>query len=516
MLKPAHKASALVAAASATALVFAGAAVADPPADRGPDPAKFSKKFRAAVTPEAIGAHLDAFQAIADEHGDRASGNPGYAASRDYVVQKLRAAGYTPRVQTFDFPFFSENQPSVLEQVSPDATTYPTTDFSVMSFSGAGDVTADVVAVDTDATATNTSTSGCEAEDFAGFPAGAIALMQRGSCAFGDKAANAEAAGAAAAVIFNRGTAGAEGDIGGTLGQVVGIPVVGSSFAIGQDLADPAGTVARVFTDTTNEIRTTYNVTAETAKGNPHNVVMAGAHLDGVEGAAAINDNGSGSATILAVAEQLARQKKITNKVRFAWWGAEELGLLGAQHWVYDLYENNPSALEDIAMYLNFDMIGSPNYVRFVYDGDNSLGTGVQGPEGSAQIEDLFTDYFTSQGLASEETEFSGRSDYGPFLEVDIASGGLFTGAEGVKTEEQAAEYGGTAGEWYDPCYHQVCDDRSNISEDAIDEMSDAVAHAVYTMSQSTALVNGEGKVRGPKPQPEAPQVQESHGQRMQ
>ena len=97
-----------------------------------------------------------------------------------------------------------------------------------------------------------------------------------------------------------------------------------------------------------------------------------------------------------------------------------------------------------------------------------------------------------------------------------MPSGGLFTGAEGVKTEEQAAEYGGTAGEWYDPCYHQVCDDRSNISEDAIDEMSDAVAHAVYTMSQSTALVNGEGKVRGPKPQPEAPQVQESHGQRMQ
>jgi Zn-dependent M28 family amino/carboxypeptidase len=504
MSKPAHKAAVLIAGASATALVCAGAAVAGPPADRGPDPAQFSKKFRAAVTPEAIGAHLDAFQAIADEHGDRASGNPGYDASRDYVVEKLRAAGYSPQVQSFTFPFFSENSPTVLEQVTPDPTSY--TDYSVMSFSGSGDVTAAVVPVDTAATATDASTSGCEAEDFAGFPAGAIALMQRGSCAFGDKASNAEAAGAAAAVIFNRGTPGAEGDIGGTLGHVVGIPVVGSSFAIGQDLADPAGTTAHVVTDTTNETKTTYNVIAETAKGDPNNVVMAGAHLDSVDGGAGINDNGSGSAAILAVAEALAKEKKITNKVRFGWWGAEEAGLLGSQHWVYDQYDNNPGALEDISMYLNFDMIGSPNYVRFVYDGDNSMGGGVEGPDGSAQIEQLFTNYFASQGLASEETEFSGRSDYGPFLDVGIASGGLFTGAEGVKTAEQAATYGGTAGEWYDPCYHQACDDRSNISESAIDEMSDAVAHAVYTLSQSTALVNGEGKVRGPKA-PAAPTV---------
>ena len=350
-------------------------------------------------------------------------------------------------------------------------------------------------------------TSGCEAGDFAGFPAGAIALMQRGTCAFGDKASNAEAAGAAGAIIFNRGTAGNEDLINGTLGHVVGIPVVGTSFAIGKDLADPAGTTAHVKTDTTNETRTTYNITAETAKGDPNNVVMAGAHLDSVHDGPGINDNGSGSATILTVAEQLAKEKKLTNKVRFAWWGAEELGLLGAQHWVYDMYDNNPSALEDIAAYLNFDMIGSPNYVRFVYDGDNSTGEGADGPEGSAQLEKLFTDYFNSQGLASEPTAFDGRSDYGPFLEAGIAAGGLFTGAEGVKTPEQAAIYGGTAGESYDPCYHQECDDRSNISVKAIDEMSDAVAHSVYTLAQSTALVNGKGKVKGPKP----PKVQENH-----
>ena len=508
MFRPAHKATAAIAAVASTALLLTGTVATSQAAK---DPSKDSRKFRAAVTPAAVGAHLDAFQAIADEHGDRASGGPGYAASRDYVVKKLRAAGYTPQVQTFDFPFFSENSPSELAQVTPDATTYSADDFSVMSFSGAGDVTNTVVPVDTTVTPTDTSTSGCEAADFANFPAGAIALIQRGSCDFGLKAANAEAAGAGAVVIFNRGTAGNTGDIGGTLGRVVGIPVVGASFAIGQDLAAPAGTTARVKTDTTNETRTTYNITAETRKGDPNNVVMAGAHLDGVHDGPGINDNGSGSATILTVAEQLAKEKKITNKVRFAWWGAEELGLLGAQHWAYDQYDNNPEALKDIAMYLNFDMVGSTNYVRFVYDGDNSTGEGVEGPEGSAQIEKLFTNYFDSQGLASEPTAFDGRSDYGPFLDVGVASGGLFTGAEGLKTPEQAATYGGTAGEPYDPCYHQACDDRSNISEKAIDEMSDAVAHAVFVMSQSTALVNGKGKIKGPKP----PKVQETRSHAM-
>ena len=103
-------------------------------------------------------------------------------------------------------------------------------------------------------------------------------------------------------------------------------------------------------------------------------------------------------------------------------------------------------------------MVGSPNYVRFVYDGDGS-GEGPAGPPGSAQIEQLFTSYFASQSLASEPTAFDGRSDYGPFIAVGIPAGGLFTGAEGVKTAAQAAVYGGTAGVAYDPCYHQACDD---------------------------------------------------------
>ena len=192
---------------------------------------------------------------------------------------------------------------------------------------------------------------------------------------------------------------------------------------------------------------------------------MAGAHLDSVQDGAGINDNGSGSAALLEVAIQLTKQKP-TNTVRFAWWGAEESGLLGSEHYVANL---TPEEREAIALYLNFDMIGSPNFMFGVYDGDNSSGTAPPGfiPPGSAEIEDVFESFFADRGLAFNDTEFSGRSDYGPFIAVGIPAGGLFTGAEGVKTAAQAEAYGGVAGAAYDPCYHQFCD---NLRGDGQDE----------------------------------------------
>ena len=375
-------------AVAATAVVCASALVlTSTGAVAAKDPSVESKQFRKAVTPGGIGLHLDALQKIADANdGTRVSGSPGYKASRDYVVKTLRAAGYKPTVQTFQFPFFSENAPSQLTQLTPDATTYTDpAQFSVMDYSGSGDVSAAVVPVDTTFVGSSTSTSGCEAADFAGFPSGAIALMQRGTCSFAIKVANAEAAGAGAALVFNRGVS-VDGDDGtGTLAGTLGepgteIPALGLSFAAGVDLGSPSGTTARVVTDTTNEVRTTYNVVADTKKGNPDRVVMTGAHLDSVEAGPGINDNGSGTATILEMAEQLAKVKKLKNKVRFAFWGAEEYGLLGSEHYVNDLVENDPDTLAEIGAYLNFDMVGSPNFVRFVYDGDNSLGADIDTP----------------------------------------------------------------------------------------------------------------------------------------
>jgi Zn-dependent M28 family amino/carboxypeptidase len=183
------------------------------------------------------------------------------------------------------------------------------------------------------------------------------------------------------------------------------------------------------------------------------------------------------------------------NAVRFAFWGAEESGLIGSQHYIDSLTRQE---LNDVEAYLNFDMVGSPNFVRFVYDGDGSA-FGTKGPSGSGHIEGTFVDFFASMGLESEPTEFDGRSDYDAFINVGIPAGGLFTGAEGIKTEEEAAIYGGTAGEAYDPCYHLACDTYDNNSDVGLDQMSDAIAHAtlVYAMTTSSVNGTGNGKAKG-------------------
>jgi hypothetical protein len=259
---------------------------------------------------------------------------------------------------------------------------------------------------------------------------------------------------------------------------------------------------AMIAASTESEIRQTWNVHADSKTGAQARMVQAGAHLDSVVPGPGINDNGSGSAALLEVAEQMANVRT-ANRVRYSWWGAEELGLLGSEHYIDDLAENHPSKLRKIQLYLNFDMVGSPNYALFVYDGDNSafpVGPGAaEGPEGSAQIEKAFHDYFESQGLPSAETPFSGRSDYGPFIAQGIPAGGLFTGAEGVKTASQAALFGGTAGEAYDPCYHQACDTIDNVSEAAIDANSDAIAHVLHTyaMDLSSLREPVQGQVHG-------------------
>jgi Zn-dependent M28 family amino/carboxypeptidase len=493
---------ALGAAAVTTALVASTLALTTTTASG--DPVSETRAIRKAVTLAGVREHQQAFQDIADDNdGTRASGTDGYDASADYVAQRLQAAGYTVTRQPFQFPFFEQLSPSLFERVAPAPTTYVEgQDFFTMSYSGSGDVTAPVQAVDLVLPASptpNTSNSGCEASDFAGFVPGNIALMQRGTCPFGVKAVNAQAAGAAAVIIFNEGQPGRTDALGGTLGAPVAIPAVDTSFAIGADLALQAGTAVRVQTDTLSELRDTENLIAETS-GDSHHVVLVGAHLDSVAPGPGINDNGSGSAAILEIAEQFKRLGlQPRNQVRFVWWGAEELNLLGSQFYVNDLTEGEA---EDIALNLNFDMLGSPNFVRFVYDGDNSafpVGPGAaDGPEGSGEIERVFTDYFASQGLASSETPFSGRSDYGPFIAIGIPAGGLFSGAEGVKTAAEQAVYGGTAGAAYDPCYHQACDTFDNNSNTALHQLSDAAA-------QATLLFAKRNFVRRPLVDPATP-----------
>jgi aminopeptidase Y len=451
------------------------------------------KKLLECVTLEGVREHQAALQAIADaNNGIRVSGSPGYDASVAYAAGVFEAAGYDVTVQPFQFQTFITLSPSVLEQVAPAPAGSIAN--SVLAYSGSGDVTAAVTAL---AAPPADATPGCEAADFAGFPAGNIALISRGACTFAIKATNAYNAGASGVVIYNN-TAGV---INGTLGNgfTLDIGVTSVTQAVGQQLAATPGLVMRLKTDTFRGIATTYNVLAESTGGDPGNVVMVGAHLDSVNAGPGINDNGSGSAAILETAQQMANVKP-RNKVRFALWGAEESGLVGSTYYV-----NNLSAADraKISLYLNFDMIGSPNHVFFVYDGDDSdlVGAGP-GPAGSAAIEKVFESFYGSRGLPFKGTDFSGRSDYGPFIAQGIPSGGLFTGAEGIKTAAEAALWGGTAGQPYDPCYHLACDTYANNNDVALDANADGVAYATLQFAQNTSAVNGAKGKGNFKPDP--------------
>ena len=441
--------------------------------------------------------HQEALQAIADANdGNRFSGFSGYNESVDYVVEQLTRAGYQPTTQQFDYLAFEVIGPSALQQVAPATITYVEgVDFGVITQSDPGDVTAAVTAVDLQLGLGNTSTSGCEAADFAGFPDGNIALLQRGTCTFEVKAENAAATGAIGIVIFNQGETADPGRQGIpavtlTANNTSGIPVLGTTYALGAQLAQTTGLRMRVFANTLRSTQTTYNVFAETSSGDDRNVVMAGAHLDSVLAGPGINDNGSGSAVLLEVALQLANVRP-QNTVRFAWWGAEESGLVGSTNYVNGLSQ---AQKDDIALYLNFDMVGSPNYVLMTYDADQSTfapPAGVTIPPGSAAIEDVLESYYTYAGEPYDDTQFSGRSDYQAFINNGIPSGGLFTGAEVTKTPAQVAIWGGTAGAQFDPCYHAACDTFDNVSTHALDVNSDAIAFAVLTFAYSTESVNG-------------------------
>lgn len=479
----------LIATATISLVALTGSLAAGSPALAAKKSDEPHSRLAKAVKLKAIRQHQANLQTIADFNGGtRVIGSDGYEISVKYVIDQLERAGYEPERQEFTVDTFVQRGPSSLSQTAPTPETFTEhEDFDTMTFSGSGEVSsAPAVAVDTDS-----ASSGCEPEDFADFTAGAVALIKRGTCTFEAKAANAQDAGAAAVVIYNDGaTPDRTGLISGTLGRPFTLPVLEATFDLGNTLVGRVDQGLRLSleTDTAVEQRTAYNVIAETKRGRADNVVVVGGHLDSVEAGPGINDNGSGSATILEAAKQIHKLPKVNNKVRFIFFGAEEEGLLGSAHYVDSLSQ---AERDKIALMLDFDMLGSPNFVRFVYDGDDSLGIGSNPPPGSGAIEKTFNDYFAGRNLPTEPTAFDGRSDYGPFIAVGIPAGGLFTGAEGIKTPEEVEVYGGTAGEQYDPCYHQACDTFDNVSLTGLDQMADGVAATVETFAESTLPVNG-------------------------
>ena len=446
--------------------------------------------FRKAVTVDGIRTHLTAFSTIANQYGGiRASFDATHTAAAEYVVARLAAAGFTATVQTFQFDYGGDLTPPEFSRISPSARTFtPVRDFNTMTYSGSGEVTAGVYPIDLlipAAPQSNSSTSGCEAGDFLGFPAGGIALMQRGNCAFRVKAENAANAGAVGAIIMNEGNTPERRLVyGGDLSAPsVTLPVIATSYDIGVELAGSPGAVVRIKVNASFQAVTSSNVIAETADGDANNVVVVGASLDGRFGPA-INAT-SGSAALLEIARVYAAQERSSrNHLRFVWFGAHPEGLAGASYYVNQLTAGERAKIRAM---IEIGPIGSPNFGRFVFDGDQA-GTLLSLPPNAAvdgasgTIETLFNDYFATSQLAVNSTAW--QMNARPFREVGIPVGGIMTGTSETKTAQQASMFGGTAGIDFDPCFSQRCDGLANPSNSALDQMSDAAAHMVLILAR--------------------------------
>ena len=324
--------------------------------------------------------HVQALQEIADAYeGNRAAGTPGYDRSAEYVANQLRNAGYKVRLEEFTFPFFDEQSPPLLVAgpTHPSPYTPPSDALRTLRNSGSGEVTARLQGIDLNLNEDRLlpSTSGCEREDFAAFVPGHVALIRRGTCPFQLKVEHAQAAGAAGVIIMNQGIEGQTGAFAGHLSTPATIPVLGVATDVGLRLAaatqEANGSEVHLKIEAETGTRSTHNVIAErdTMSGS---FVVVGAHLDSVSEGPGMNDNASGSAAVLEAALRLAGEPAAGMPIRFAFWGAEERGLLGSRHHLSVLPEEERRR---IGLYINLDMVGSPNFGRFIqHTSENSSG----------------------------------------------------------------------------------------------------------------------------------------------
>jgi hypothetical protein len=487
--------------------------------------------------------HMQKFQAIADAnpgpdgHPSRNSGEPGYRASVDYVAAVMKAAGYDVTIQPYTFDYFSWVGTPTLREVSPTAQT-----FALGTDWGPGRADGEATAAIQPAggivlppTPTSSSTSGCTSADFNGFMAGRIALIQRGGCNFGVKVLNAQAAGASGVIIFNEGNPGRTGLLVGGLVDAAGnpvaptIPVAFTTFAVGQSLysqyqqAVTAGTPLPTMNlsahFTVDHNRADWNVIADSKGGDKNHVVVVDAHLDAIYGAGML-DNASGSATILDIAQKM-KNVNPTNKLRFIWFGGEELGLLGSAYYVDALSSND---LSHIGYDLDADVTATPNYTLGVLDpaaGDLFSGRVTQTfpnrvYKASLIARDQAVDYLTSQGKNHEFFSPNG-TDAINFNFVGIPASGVLTGQDCCKTQHEVDLFGGYTGNFEGnvPSFDggcvdnpfRWCDNLSNNDPDVMTLVSRAFATMVVQMAFDTKVMSASTSVVYKKDLPIAGEV---------
>ena len=488
--------------------------------------------------------HMKNFQAIADAnpspadgHPSRNSGEPGYKASADYVAQVMKDAGYNVTIQPYKFTYYAYTATPVFREVSPAPHDYALSDEWEPGQS-TGTATAGLQpagGIIIPPTATPSSASGCTMSDFTGFVPGRIALVQRGTCFFGVKVLNAQAAGASGVIIFNEGNPGRTGVFSGDLNDAAGnpiipaIPVAFTSFDIGHDLynqyqqAVQGGTPLPVMNIAikalVNPNADDYNVIAESKGGDQNHVVVVDAHLDAIYGAGML-DNASGSATILDIAQQMKNVNPV-NKLRFIWFGGEEVGLLGSSYYINNLSSNE---LSHIGYDLDADVTATPNYIIGVLDpaGPDLFGRTVSTTfpnrvyKASAISRDQAIQYFDSIGLNHELFSPVGTDAFS-FNAVGIPASGLLTGQDCCKSQEEVDLFGGYLGNYEGniPSFDggcvdnpfRWCDNLSNNDPKVLTFMSKAFATMVVQMAFNTKVMSASNNAVYKKTLPIAGEV---------
>ena len=437
------------------------------------------------VTIDGIYGHLEKFSELAlTGKGGRAEGSSAYDAAVDYVANTLRDKG-------FDVQTPESERLALASQGNPTLTigsrSFPVDQASLLVNTPAGGLSAPSLRPGKPA--------GCAASDYAGVNVrGALAIVDDTACSVVRKQEVALGLGAVGVlVVSDPGAAGATQGLfpPGYYQQLTG-PVAVIDETADAQLRRTSAPV-RLVLDAKTVVVKFRNVVAQTKTGDQRHVVVAGAHLDAAQGSPGLNDNASGVSALLETAIQLGGSPEVTNAVRFTFWGASDAGQEGATKYVKGLDE---AGLADIAMYLNFDMLGSPNAGFFTYDGDQSSQPNPEVPaaripDGSAGIERTLAGYLNLAGVRPGDMPLSRATDYAPFLAAGIPIGGLTTGSNQRKTEVQARLWGGKAGQPFDPNFRTPRDTIENVDRRALSITGPAVAFAVGTYAQSTEGPNG-------------------------
>jgi hypothetical protein len=430
--------------------------------------------------------HLDRLSHIALSHPKKSrSILNAYNATVDYIMEELKSkTDCKMKIQRFLVPIWENYGTPTLVMKNPLQIQFKNlVDFRIMRNGGEASTLEDERLFHVK--------DGCNIANFTGFSGGIVlVLLEKPNCELYNIALNAEKVHAKGLFFYQPESATAL-SFARIIAEnwlpeykIIKIPVFSVSYSVGQLFMKAPESKVSLTTNSGTTITTTSNVLCETREGDDNNIIMMGAHADSVPEGPGLVDNGSGTSSLLHLFLKMYEtgfNKKLVNKVRFGWWGAEEIGLHGSRYYTRTLKANN-TEFKKVVVYSNFDMLGSPNYIPYILRGDSA-------PEplrfGSRKIQGLYEEYFNSLPRYKKFykkyafKDMYARSDFKPFLDVGIHAGGLATGADVIKTVDDRQKFGGLANAQTDPCYHQSCDTIENVSMEILTSLTECAAHVL-------------------------------------